>query len=145
MHYASECQSEGEGVAAMASIHFHLVSYLESFFQKIQNSVWKSSASKWISQKAEKCAMQDLNKLPSRYFGAPIHYAHYVNGGKGGCSQRAQGAIIFKRWLSSLPTGLTMEKRERGGLSNKRGSFLLLCQNSFPANKALLSKTMNAP
>ena len=81
--------------------------------------------------------MQDLNKLPSRYFGAPIHYAHYVNGGKGGCSQRAQGAIIFKRWLPSLLTAvrlLTMEKR--GVYLHKRGDIsLLYCLTRSGPNK----------
>ena len=63
--------------------------------------------------------------MPSRYFWGPIHYAHYVNSGKGSCSG-PKGRLSSKD--GSLPCRLGWQwKREREAAFQIRGGRSFFC------------------
>ena len=128
----------GKGrIAAIASKYFHLEGDVESVLRKIQNSDWKSSAPKSHSR---------VQKLPNKTEDAFTQF-WVPNSLCTLCKWRqralhwAQEAIIFKRWLPSLLTALTME--ERKAAFHIRGILYfssVLLHNSSPTNNISISK-----
>ena len=117
----------GKGrIAAIASKYFHLEGDVESVLRKIQNSDWKSSAPKSHSR---------MQKLPNKKTEDAFTQFWVPNSLCTLCKWRqralhwAQEAIIFKRWLPSLLTALTMEERKAAFhilcWTNKRGERLI--------------------